>query len=82
MVGAGQVTEEEHTCCAIIKGYETWGFDTYDYVAGTLEEIWREQYGITSYPAGYSDGPQRESRRFDFCWWMAERIREELGEEA
>ncbi len=78
------IWEEIYTCCALYYGYETWGFESrelpYD-PCELLGPIWEEQYGAGSFPIGFTHKKTRPEKRFDFCWYMAERIREYLGEE-
>ena len=74
--------EEDYTCCALDSDVETWGFGIHGDASKRLFDIWEEQYGYTCFPAGETHWASRQQKRFDFCWYMAERIREYLGEEA
>ena len=76
--------EEDYTCCALDCDDETWGFSTNcrDDPSELLGPIWEEQYGAGAFPIGETHWASRQQKRFDFCWYMAERIREYLGEEA
>ena len=76
--------EEEYTCCAL--NWKDWGFAsgtisrirTNASATNAMRLIWRDQYGNTKYPANNRYDSDRDSKRFDFCWHMAETIREAL----
>ena len=78
-----RVLQEEYTCCTLYLNKNTWGFrPSAPRPEDCLLNLWEEKYGTTAFPAGEIGDLDRPQKRFDFCWWMAERIREELGEEA
>jgi len=66
-------SSEIHTCNAIANVCLDW-IDLYL----DLREIWRFRYGVVNYPAGYTKDFGRNNLRHEFCWWMADTIREYL----
>jgi len=66
---------EAHTCDALgdedLMGYWVGACDD-------LVDVWRPAYGGCRFPAGHVGDPDRDELRFDFCWYMADTIREAL----
>ena len=75
----GVLFQEAFTCCELLDiSNSKWGF-CYGSVTKHLQLLWQDQYGFTSFPAGYPHDPDRAEKRFEFCWFMAETIREAIG---
>ena len=70
--------EEMFTCVAMSGLDFGWVGPVHNY----LKHVWREQYGLTEYPAGHTDAKNRPERRWEFCHYMAETIREALREKS
>ena len=66
---------EEYTCFALERG--GWGFAGVN-ACEILCYVWRERYGLNAFPAGPTNHPARDDRRFEFCHYMAELIRDYL----
>ena len=65
--------------CGILDEERKWGFRRSNKsVAEYMSRVWRDRYGLTEFPAGCFIA--RSPRRAEFCWYMAETIREAIGE--
>lgn len=69
---------EEYTCSALEDSGFGWRLPLPPNPADYLRLLWFWQYGGTLYPAGFDFDPDRPDQRFEFCWWMAETIRDYL----
>lgn len=81
--------DEDYTCCALTNdGYFGFSNDVNESATECLWPIWMDRFGDTAFPAGtitdqFFDGQsaeERDEKRFEFCHYMADRLRE-LGEE-
>lgn len=70
---------ERYTCSALTHSDFGWNSPRYEYSGSAMVLLWVWQYGITPNPAGYTEDEDRDERRFEFCWWQAETIREYLA---
>lgn len=72
---------EQHTCNALRKSECGWRRSSPSASDG-LPMLWFWQYGNTEFPAGHSDFSKynRPEKRFEFCWYIAETIRDFLEE--
>jgi len=71
-------TYEIFTCVALWEDYSEY-FGYWDCPCDDLLKVWQEQYGVTTLPCGHTRDRARDSKRFDFCWYMAETLREAAG---
>ena len=71
---------EDWTCDALFV--RKWGWNPREIhktdPCESLMPIWVEEYGFDAMPAGYVYSRDRDAKRYEFCIWMAERIRREL----
>lgn len=67
---------EEYTCERLAG--RGWGFYDTTIAAVMMGEVWCWRYGFIPNPAGSVHGPFRQSKRHEFCHWMADTIREYL----
>lgn len=68
--------------CGILQVQSKWGFKYTPVFSETiLKKVWRDRYGPTDLPAGSLHCDDMNARRSEFCWYMAETIREAIGEE-
>jgi len=69
-------SHERHTCTELVFSDFGWGH------CGTpgdcLLWVWVWQYGDTECPAGHTYDKDRDEKRFEFCHYMAEAIRDYL----
>jgi hypothetical protein len=77
-----------YTCDLILEDTESeqgWDSDVFLDLPLALRYIWTEEYGDTSWPIGSRREVFTASKRskllFDFCWFMADTIREAIGED-
>jgi len=63
---------ERHTCSALETIFR------WCEPHANLKQIWRFRYGPVNYPAGDASDVGRNNLRHEFCWWMADTIREYL----
>lgn len=68
-------TTEMYTCEAINK-LAGFGAPISDYAGWSLRELIAQYNSAYDYPAGFIDAPDRTDRRYAFCMWMAETIRD------
>jgi len=66
---------EEHTCHWLECHF---GFRFWANACEHLVDIWSFRYGQTMDPAGLVGDEDRDAQRHEFCWWMADTIREYL----
>jgi len=58
-----------------------WGFDSNHYPSRFLRDIWFNWIDDPEFPAGEIFDYDRDECRFEFCWLMAETIRDHIGGE-
>jgi hypothetical protein len=67
---------EMYTCIALRKA--DFGWWTIGQATNCLKRLWAPRYGRTDNPAGRTEDPDRDERRFGFCHHMADVIEDWL----
>lgn len=70
--------QECHTCDSLMDSEFGWNEAIHGHPVYYIRLLWCWQYKDSEFPAGHTWDSDRPDRRFEFCWWMAETVRDYL----